>query len=95
MRSGGTPDYILRGEIQNLEEVDTGSSVTARVAMTLDVTDTKTRAIVWSGAASMERPVNGNNVDDVARELHEGVRLSLEKLTRDLAAGFPEKKANP
>src|SRR5712691_1709483 len=57
MRSGGKPDYLLRGEIQNLEELDNGSAVTARVSMTLDVMDANTHQIVWSGAAEYEKPV--------------------------------------
>jgi ABC-type uncharacterized transport system auxiliary subunit len=92
---GGKPDYILRGEIENLEEQDSGGTVIARVALTLDAYDFQTRAIVWSGAADYQKQIAAGSVDDVARELNEGVRQSLEKLTRDLASGFPEKKANP
>jgi ABC-type uncharacterized transport system auxiliary subunit len=95
VHSGGKPDYILRGEIENLEELDNGGTVTARVALTLDAYDFQTRAVVWSGAADYQKQVTAGSVDDVARELNEGVRQSLEKLTRDLAAGFPEKKATP
>ena len=95
VRSGGRPDYILRGQIENLEEQDSGATVTARVALTLDAYDVQSRAIVWSGAADYQKQVAAGSVDDVARELNEGVRQSLEKLTRDLAAGFPEKKATP
>jgi ABC-type uncharacterized transport system auxiliary subunit len=92
VHSGGKPDYILRGEIENLEEQDNGGTVTARVALTLDAYDFQTRAVVWTGAADYTKQVSAGSVDDVARELNEGVRQSLEKLTRDLAAGFPEKK---
>jgi ABC-type uncharacterized transport system auxiliary subunit len=95
VRSGGKPDYILRGEIENLEEQDSGATVTARVALTLDAYDVQTHAVVWSGAADYHKQVTAGSVDDVVRELNEGVRQSLEKLTRDLASGFPEKKANP
>jgi len=95
VHSGGKPDYILRGEIENLEEQDNGGTVSARVALTLDAYDFQTRAVVWSGAADYQKQVSAGSVDDVARELNDGVRQSLEKLTRDLAAGFPEKKATP
>jgi ABC-type uncharacterized transport system auxiliary subunit len=95
IRSGAKPDYILRGEIENLEELDSGGTVTARVALTLDAYDAQTHAIVWSGAADASKQVTAGSVDDVARELSAGVRQSLEKLTHDLASGFPEKKANP
>jgi len=95
VHSGAKPDYILRGEIENLEELDTAGTVTARVALTLDAYDAQTHAIVWSGAADSSKQVAAGSVDDVARELNAGVRQSLEKLTHDLASGFPEKKANP
>ena len=95
VRSGAKPDYILRGEIENLEERDSSGTVTARVSITLEAIDAQSHAIVWSGAADFSKQVAAGSVDDVAKELNEGVRQSLEKLTRDLAAGFPEKKANP
>ncbi len=93
--SNGKPDYILRGEIENLEEQDSGGTVTARVALTLDAYDAQTRAVVWTGAADYQKQIPAGSVDDVARELSAGVRQSLDKLTRDLASGFPEKKAVP
>ena len=92
VHTGGKPDYILRGEIENLEEQDNGTTVTARVSLTLDAYDFQTRAVVWTGAADYQKQIAAGSVDDVARELNAGVRQGLEKLTRDLAAGFPEKK---
>jgi ABC-type uncharacterized transport system auxiliary subunit len=92
MHSGGKPDYILRGEIENLEEQDNGSTVTARVSLTLEAYEVQTHKVIWSGAADHEKQVTAGSVDDVARELNAGVRACLEKLTRDLAAGFLERK---
>ena len=91
VRSGGQPDFVLRGEIQNLEEVDSETSVTARVSLTLDATDVKTRAIVWSGAASAESPVSKGDVDAVARALNEGVNQCIQKLVANLSSSFPER----
>ena len=95
IRTGVTPDYILKGEIENLEEVATPGTATARVSISLEALDAKTRSVVWSGSAQYEKSVTTGSVDDVARELNEGVRQVLEKLTRDIAAKFPEKKATP
>jgi hypothetical protein len=90
-----TPDYILKGEIENLEEVDTPGTATAKVAISLEAIDAKTHAVVWSGSAQYEKSVTTGNIDDVARELNEGVRQTLDKLTKDIAAKFPERKAAP
>ncbi|SRR5579871_344713 len=92
MRSDGKPDYILRGEIENLEEQDNGSNVTAKVSLTLDAYDVATHNVVWSGAADYSKPVTAGSVEDVARELSDGVRQCLRQLTDDLIAKFPEKK---
>ncbi len=92
IKTGVNPDYVLRGEILNLEEVDSANSATARVSISLDVTDAKTHSIVWSSTAQYEKPVTSGNVDDVARELNQGVRETLDKLVREMAAQFPEKK---
>src|ERR1035438_833140 len=45
IRTGITPDYLLKGEIENLEEVDTPGVATARVAISLEALDAKTRAV--------------------------------------------------
>src|SRR5258708_6743025 len=94
IKSGVNPDFVLRGEVQNLEELDAPGSATARVAITLDAQDAKTRNIVWSGSARYEKQVISGNIDDVARELNEGVRQTLDKLVQDMAQNFPEKKPN-
>ena len=95
VRTGLSPDYLLKGEIENLEEVDSPGVATAKVSISLDAIDAHTHAVVWSGSAQYEKGVTTGNVDDVARELNEGVRQTLDKLTHDIAAKFPEKTATP
>lgn len=92
IRTGVNPDYILKGEIEDLQEVDSPGVATAKVSITLEAIDAKTRAVVWSGDGTYEKGVTSGNVDDVARELNEGVRQILDKLTREIAAAkFPGK----
>lgn len=88
LSSGAKPDYILRGHIDNLEEVDSGDQVTVRVSLSLDLVDGKTRGALWSGKGNYEGSVPERSVDAVVAEINKGVHQGLEQLTRGLASYF-------
>jgi len=88
MQSAPKADYVLRGRIEHLEEVNTSDSVSARVYLTLEALDAKTHAVVWSGKGSSESQVPDRSVEGVVQQINEGVRQSLEELTRGLTAFF-------
>ena len=92
LQGGPKADYLLRGTIDNLEEVNSAEGVSARVALTLEAQDMKTREVVWTGKGSYEKPVSDRTVEGVVRELNEGVHQSLEQITRGLAAHFQSQK---
>jgi ABC-type uncharacterized transport system auxiliary subunit len=91
IQSGAKADILMRGQILSLEEVNSGDGVAARVALTLEALDNKTRAVVWSGRASHENAVAERTVEGVVRELNDGVRKCFEQLSQDLAQRFPAK----
>ena len=90
MRDGVSADYLLRGRIERLEEVDSAEGVSARVALSVELVDMKTRARVWTGQGSHETPVNERSVEGVARALNEGLRESLDQILRGLATHFQQ-----
>ncbi len=88
MQSAPKADYVLRGRIDHLEEVNNSDSVTVRVYLALEALDTKTHAVVWTGKGSYENQVTDRSVEGVVQQLNEGVRQSLDELTRGLTAFF-------
>jgi len=88
MQGGPRVDYLLRGYLEQLEEVDGTDGVSARVALRLEAVDMKTNAVVWTGRGSAERPVADRSVTGVVRELNEGISESLQQVTRGLAGHF-------
>ncbi len=91
---GGAPaDYILRGTLENLEEVDSGESVTGRVALAAELLDAKTRAVVWTGRGSHEASVGQRSVEGIVAALNDGVRQSIDQIARGLAAYFQQRPA--
>ena len=93
--SAGSPqvDYILRGNIENLEEVDSTDTVVGRVVLTAELVDAKTRAVVWSGRGSHEALVEPRSIEGIVRVLNEGVHQSSDQLLRGLTAWFQQRPA--
>lgn len=88
MQGGPKVDYLLRGYLEQLEEVDAPDGVTARVALRLEAVDMKTNAVVWTGRGSANRPVAERSVTGVVRELNEGIEESLQQVIRSMAGHF-------
>lgn len=88
LQGGPRVDYLLRGYLEQLEEVDAPDGVTARVALRLEAVDMKTNAVVWTGRGSASRPVAERSVTGVVRELNEGVEESLQQVIRSMAGHF-------
>ena len=88
MQGGPKVDYLLRGYLEQLEEVDAPDGVSARVALRLEAVDMKTNAVVWTGRGSANRPVAERSVTGVVRELNEGIEESLQQVIRGMAGHF-------
>jgi ABC-type uncharacterized transport system auxiliary subunit len=84
VQTGSASDFILGGRVESLEEIDSGQDVSARVAITAELTDAKTGAIVWTGRGAKEAPVRDRSVDGVVQALNEALADSLEQITRSL-----------
>lgn len=78
-------DYILRGHLYSLEEVDSPSLV-ARFSLSLDLFQPKTGNVVWSQSYSHDEPVNKKTVSAVVEALRQDVLAGLDQLTNSLDA---------
>ncbi len=87
LRSNAQGDYILRGRLQNLEELS-GSQLAGRVAMEIELYEIKSGTTVWTQFYSHDEPVSGKDVPAVVQALDRNVQRGLEQLTAGLAQYF-------
>jgi uncharacterized lipoprotein YmbA len=65
----GTPDYIVTGEIEHLEEVDQGSNVSIEVGLSARLIDTQTGEVLWQDAMSKTARLDQRSVPGVVTEM--------------------------
>lgn len=83
-------DYVLRGRLLALEEVDSGTEVSARFGLQLELVRQEDAQVVWSDGRQCERTVGSKSVDAVVGVLSECVEDSLTQLTQSLEATVSE-----
>ncbi|MDE3137028.1 MAG: membrane integrity-associated transporter subunit PqiC [Acidobacteriota bacterium] len=81
--SGAKGDYILRGHLFSLEEVDS-PSFTARFSIELELFQPKTGLIVWTRSYTHDEPVSGKTVAAVVEALRRNATLGLAQLSSNL-----------
>ena len=73
-------DYIFSGQLQTLEEVDSGDAVKVEVAMSAQITKVATGATDWSNAVSETGTVSQRNVPGVVSQMNRSMELAINKL---------------
>lgn len=81
-------DFILRGELERLEEVDHGGAVRAEVELSLELVDSDTARVVWSGAASESEAVPASEVRAVVECMSAAVERAIQRLAGELDDHF-------
>jgi cholesterol transport system auxiliary component len=79
-------DYLVRGRVDRLEEVDSGGSVSVRVELSAEVVEAKTNRTVWSGAGAHNGPVNESDVKAVVAEMGRGIDAALRQIALGIEA---------
>lgn len=87
LRSDVRGDYLLRGYLYDLREID-GNVFAARVAFEFDLSDSKTGTTVWSHYYSHDEPVNEKNVTAVVAAMDRNVRSGLTEVIGGLDQYF-------
>ena len=81
---GIQPAYILTGSIDRLEEVDAPGHVRVVCALSAQLIDTQTGAIVWTGVASETVSVEERNVAGIVRSLSSAVQTTVDELMKSM-----------
>jgi ABC-type uncharacterized transport system auxiliary subunit len=84
----GRPDieYVLRGRLEKLEEIDYEGGVKVEVAISAQMTNLATGATVWTNAVSEVGDVNKHNVQAVVSEMNRTMERAIEKLLSPIPA---------
>jgi ABC-type uncharacterized transport system auxiliary subunit len=81
-------DYILRGHLAALNEVDDPSGIKARFTLQLELFDVKAGRVVWNDKYTSDEPVPQKTVASVVQTLQKIVDTGLDQLTASLAQYF-------
>ena len=87
--SSTTGDYLLRGRLEEFEEVD-HVSIQTRISLHVELVDRRTNQNVWDRTVDREEPVGGKTVADVVqsldRNLHNVVTETVAAIDKFLFA---------
>ena len=78
-------DYVLRGSIDRLQEVDYPGAVRVQVSISAELDDPVRQQKIWSGAASSECVVAKSNVQAVVAAMGQASQQSIGRLVTDVA----------
>ena len=81
-------DFILRGYLGALNEVDDPAGLKARFTLQLELFDVKQGRVVWSDSFTRDEPVAEKTVKSVVEALQTSVRMGLDQLSASLAQYF-------
>ena len=87
-------EYILRGRLDSLDEVDK-PALAARFSIELELFDPRSGSTIWNGAYSHDQPVNGKTVANVVEALDQNVRTGVQQLTSSLSQFFAAHPPEP
>jgi len=87
LRSSIRWDYLLHGQLYDFKEI-TGSPISARVVLELELRDTKTGNTVWTHLYNHDEPVSGRDVSAVVAALDHNVHRATNEFAASLAQYF-------
>ena len=77
-------DYVLRGSIDRLQEVDYTGAVRVQVLISAELEDPVQRRIIWSSSAASERVVARSDVQAVVAAMGQASQQSIVHLMADV-----------
>jgi ABC-type uncharacterized transport system auxiliary subunit len=77
-------DYVLRGRLLAMEEVDTPTEVSARFGLELELVQQQDAHVVWSDRHTCTRPVGTKTVEAVVATMSECVQETLDRLSHSM-----------
>jgi len=82
---GEKPEYVLRGSIDQFQEVDYKGAVKVQVSISAELEDPVRREKIWSSTASSECLVSKSDVQAVVAAMGQASQQSIARLVTDVA----------
>ncbi len=87
LTSSSHGDFLLQGNLYDFKELS-GSTLTARLNMELELRETRTGAIVWTHSYSHDEPVSGKDVSAVVAALDQNAQRCVSEAAASLNEYF-------
>jgi ABC-type uncharacterized transport system auxiliary subunit len=89
---GEKSDYVLKGTVDRLQEVDYAGGVKVQVSISATLEDPAQQQTIWSGAASSECAVKKSDVNAVVAAMGQASEQSIARLTSDVTKFVQSKR---
>ena len=76
-------DYLLRGRLDEFDEVD-HASIQTKISLHVELIDRKTNQNVWDHTVEREEPVSGKSIVDVVQSLDRNLRIVVRETTGEI-----------
>ena len=76
-------DYLLRGKLDEFDEVDQ-ASIQTKISLHVELVDRKTNQNVWDYTAAREEPVSGKSVPEVVQSLERNLQHVVTEIAGEL-----------
>lgn len=88
-------EYILRGRLLAMEEVDTPTEVSARFGLELELVQQEGARVAWADRRTCTRLVGVDTVEAVVEAMSQCVEETLSQLTRSLGEAVSQLEGSP
>jgi uncharacterized lipoprotein YmbA len=83
------PDWVLRGRLARLDEVDYGGSVRVETRLVAELVNRQTGEMLWTGEASETSNIETRTVDSVVGAMSHAVATSIDRLIASMDRQAP------
>ena len=78
------PEYLLRGRLERLDEVDYEGKVAVEVKLSAELSNTRTGAPLWAGSVTKALDVNTRDMNSVVSAMSQATRDGVSQLMADM-----------
>jgi uncharacterized lipoprotein YmbA len=77
-------EYLLTGRLERLDEIDYGGGVRVEAKLTVQITNLRTGATLWSGSAAQSLGVDSRTVSAIVSRMSDAVQASITSLVASM-----------
>ena len=81
--SSANGDYVVRGKLDEFDEVDR-ASIQTKISLRVELVDRKTGQNVWDHVVEREEPVSGKSVVEVVQSLDRNLQQVISKIAGEI-----------